>query len=506
MPEWLAWSVLALTAGTLFLLIPLALHRTHLVLRARRPREEREEWSGPPPHVTVQLPVFDEADVVERLIDHAASLDHPRERLEIQVLDDSRDETTVRAAARVRHWQEAGVRIRHLHRTEREGYKAGALQAGLEAAEGEFLVVLDADFVPAPDLIRRLLGPFQDPEVGMVQARWDHLNEGRSLLTRCQALLLDAHFFLEQGGRWAAGCFMSFNGTAGMWRRSALLDAGGWSSDTLTEDLDVSYRSQMAGWRFVFRPEVGVPAELPESVRALEVQQRRWAQGGVQTGRKILPRLLSGSWPSAVKIEAVFHLFGHLAHPLTLLLGLLLMPSAVARSSLGLEGLLHLDLLVFLGATASFLTFYGAAGRRRARPWPALVPRVLATMALGIGLTATVSGAVLRGLLGGGRDPFLRTPKRGDGEVRYRSPGTSMGVPVKAALTGWMVFSCAVAVAQGLYATLPFTLLFGSGYAWLLVGELRELRRPPVREGSAATTDSPSGEEAVRSGARLAAS
>ena len=331
MSDWLAIAVLAAASGTLVLLVPFALHRMWLVLAARRPRPEPEEWEGSLPRVTVQLPVYNEEGVIERLIDAAASLCYPQDRLEIQVLDDSTDRTTERAASRVTRWRSRGVDIRHLRRSGRAGYKAGALAHGLEQARGDFLLILDADFVPQPDLIHRLLGPFVDREVGMVQARWDHLNERESQLTRCQARLLDAHFFFEQGGRWAAGRFLNFNGTAGMWRREALEDAGGWSADTLTEDLDASYRAQMAGWRFVFRPLVGVPAELPGTVRDLELQQKRWAQGGIQTARKVLPGLVRGPWPPAIKREAAVHLLGHLAHPLTLGLGILIVPSALAR-------------------------------------------------------------------------------------------------------------------------------------------------------------------------------
>ena len=479
MPDWLAHAVLIATVGTLVLLVPFALHRTYLLLWARRERPEEDRWTQALPRVTVQLPVYNEAAVITRLIDAAAALTYPQELLEIQVLDDSDDATVVRAAERTRHWRDRGIPISHLRRATREGYKAGALADGLRKASGDFLLVLDADFVPPPTLIHDLLGPFMDPEVGLVQARWDHLNEEESQLTRCQARLLDAHFFFEQGGRWAAGFFMNFNGTGGMWRREALLDAGGWSSDTLTEDLDVSYRAQMVGWRFVFRPLIGVPAELPRTVRDLELQQKRWAQGGIQTARKLLPSLLGSPWSLAIKREASVHLLGHLAHPLTLLLGVLVVPSALARRSLGLEGWLALDLLVFLGATISFLIFVAAAGRRRGGRWSDLIPTSLVTLALGIGLTATVSGAVIRGAFGGTSDPFHRTPKYGDGQARYVSPRIPADTMVKVAFACWMAICGIVAVAQGLWASLPFVLLFGSGYAWLALGDLLVSAGPP---------------------------
>ncbi len=491
LPPSVAWAILTLTAATLSLLLVFAAHRTHLLRLSKRsgPQEARE-WKGELPRVTVQLPIYNEATVVRRLLDAAAALDYPRDRIQIQVLDDSTDTTSRYVAERVAFWRNQGVDMVHLHREERTGFKAGALARGMDTATGEFILILDADFVPAPSLIRDLLPPFTDPTVGMVQARWDHLNEEANLFTRCQALLLDAHFFFEQGGRYAGGRFMNFNGTAGMWRRTSLESAGGWSWDTLTEDLDLSYRCQMAGWRFVFLSEVGVPAEIPESASALEVQQKRWAQGGVQTGRKVLPRLLGGSWPLSIKLEGVVHLLGHLAYPLTLLLGVLLLPSAVARRSVGLEELLILDLVVFAGATGTFLVFYVAAGRRRKRPWSTLLPRSVATLALGIGLTAPCARAVLRGLGSSGRrDPFLRTPKRGGGSPLYARPSARGDQVLKGALSVWMIAGIGGAVVWDHLPSIPFLVLFAAGYTWLLLGDAvatrtgwREGARPATRE------------------------
>jgi cellulose synthase/poly-beta-1,6-N-acetylglucosamine synthase-like glycosyltransferase len=469
MNETVAIAVLVLFAGTLLLLLPFALHRTLLLLAAReRRREARGAWPERRlPRVTIQLPVYNERTVVERLVDAACSVDYPRALLQIQVLDDSTDETSLRAARRVRAWRRRGVDAVHVRRGSRSGFKAGALAHGTALARGDFLLVLDADFVAPPDLVRRLLPPFRDESVGMVQARWDHLNEPESGLTRAQALLLDGHFFFEHGGRHARGLFFNFNGTAGMWRRRCLEEAGGWHADTLTEDLDLSYRAQMAGWRFAFLDDVGVPAEVPADVGALEVQQRRWAQGGIQTARKILPRLLRGPWSRRVKVEAVVHLCGHLAHPLTALLALLIFPAAMARRSLGLDHLLWADLPLFLAATGPFLLFYGTAGRRRGRPWRVVVPGVLRTLSLGIGLSVPVSRAVLRGL-GSSREPFVRTPKRGSrSEVGYRSPGDPKDTAAKLLFGGTLLGYLALAVAGGYWAQIPFLILFASGYLWL---------------------------------------
>ena len=512
LPEPLAWGLVGLAASLLAFLVPLALHRLVLLRLATWGNATREGGAGEEggvgdksgageeggaeprflagdalslPVVTVQLPVFNEAEVVERLIRATAALDYPRHLLDLQLLDDSTDETTRRIERLLPELHAEGVSALHLRRSTRDGFKAGALAAGMEVARGDYFLVLDADFVPPPDLLLRLLPSFADPRVGMVQARWDHLNEEARLLTRAQALLLDGHFYFEQGGRHAAGRFLNFNGTAGMWRRAALEEAGGWSSDTLTEDLDVSYRSQMAGWRFVYRGDVGVPAELPEGIRALELQQKRWAQGGVETGRKLLPALWRGPWRRAIKWEASVHLLGHLAHPLTVLLGILLLPSALARRSLGLEGWILVDLVVFAAATGSFLLFYLSAARARGRRWGRSVPQAALALILGVGLTAPVSRAVFRGVSGRGRgrDSFHRTPKGGEaGLRRYRLVPGRGDLVLKLLLAGWMMVSTVAALLWGFYPTLPFLVLFGTGWGWLALGQLRE-ERPGRRRG-----------------------
>lgn len=488
-PEPLAWLILGLLATVLAVLVPLAAHRTLLLLLSRRAGPGvAGVWSAPLPRVTVQLPLYNEIHVAARLVDAACRLDHPSHLLEVQVLDDSTDGTSDVVARRVAWWRERGIEVRHLRRTVRTGFKAGALAAGTASASGEFLLVLDADFLPGPDLVRRLLPPFSDPGVGMVQARWDHLNEDVGILTRAQAFMLDAHFRFEHHGRWASGRFFNFNGTAGIWRRSCLEEAGGWEADTLTEDLDLSYRAQMAGWRFVYRGDVGVPAELPEGVGAFEVQQKRWAQGGIQTGRKILPRLLRARLPLRVKSEAVFHLWGHVAHPLTLLLGVLLLPAALARETLGLREWWILDLVLFGMATVPFLVFYGAAGRTRNRPWRVVIPGVLGTLAVGIGLSAPVSRAVLRGFRrpAGNPDPFLRTPKSGGGTaLRYRTGGGWGDIALKCGLGLYATGAAVAAPLLGHPGSIPFLALFAVG--WMGSGVMGLLER--LRDRGAVAPD-----------------
>lgn len=466
MTDTTALLVLAMTAGVFAFLIPFAVHRTWLLhLSARTRSEDRAPWpEADLPTVTVQLPMYDERAVAARAIDAACSIDYPPHLLEVQVLDDSDDETTSVVADRLAHWAARGVRVRHVRRDGRAGFKAGALAHGTELATGEFLLVLDADFVPGPSLVRELLAPMRDARVGMVQAAWDHLGRTTNWLTEAQSFLLDGHFCFEQGGRYRGDRFFNFNGTAGLWRRTCLEDAGGWQADTLTEDLDLSYRAQMAGWRFVYLDDVRVPAEIPDTVAALEVQQRRWAQGGVQTGRKILPRLLSGPWPIAVKFEAVVHLFGHLAHPLTWSLALLLFPSAVARRTLGLDSLLVLDLVLFGLATVPFVVFYWLAGEARGRPRRGRLRAIARTLALGIGLSVPISRAVMRGLRSL-EDPFVRTPKRGDRpRPAYDTAPARIDAGLKLFMAAVMTLYLVAAVIGRYWGQLPFIILFLSGY------------------------------------------
>ena len=305
---WMAPALLGLYYSILGVLALYGVHRLVLVVlyaRHRRRGAPRppapEEW----PRVTVQLPLYNELYVARRLIDAVCRLDYPRDRLEIQVLDDSTDETAEIVRAEVARRRAAGFAIHHLRRAERTGFKAGALAAGLERTGGELIAVFDADFVPGPEFLKAAVPYFADPRVGMVQGRWEHLNRDYSLLTRVQALLLDGHFVIEHAARNRAGCFFNFNGTAGVWRRAAIAAAGGWRHDTLTEDLDLSYRAQLAGWRFVYLPDLSVPAELPVDVGGFKSQQYRWAKGSIQTARKLLGRVLAAPLPLRVKARGL---------------------------------------------------------------------------------------------------------------------------------------------------------------------------------------------------------
>src|SRR5213592_3811042 len=299
------------------------------------------------PVVTVQLPIFNEIYVAERLLRSVSELNYPRDRLQIQVLDDSTDDTreiTANCAAELR---QRGFDVELIHRLERTGFKAGALERGLATARGEFVCILDADFVPPPYLLRKTVDFFTDPKVGMIQTRWGHLNRGYSLLTRVQAMFLDGHLVLEQTARSRSGRFFNFNGTAGLWRKSCIEEAGGWQHDTLCEDLDLSYRAQLVGWKFIFLPDVVTPAELPVDMNGFKSQQHRWTKGSIQTGRKLLPAIWRSSYPWKVKLEAFFQLTNNLSYVFVVILALLIVPAILIRERIGWRRMAILDFPLF---------------------------------------------------------------------------------------------------------------------------------------------------------------
>ena len=363
--------------------------------------------------VTVQLPIYNEMYVVDRLIEAVCDLDYPKDRLEIQVLDDSTDETRDRADLAVQRQFARGFDIKYLHRSDRTGYKAGALEAGLKVARGEYVAIFDADFVPPSDFLRRTV-PYlvHDAGLAVVQARWGHLNDDYSMLTRVQAVLLDGHFVLEHGARNRSGCFFNFNGTAGIWRRTAIADAGGWQHDTLTEDLDLSYRAQMRGWRFMFLPDLLAPAEVPVEMNAFKTQQHRWAKGSIQTCRKILPLLLQSNLPLAVKVEAFFHLTANFNYLLMVVLSILMFPSMVVRYNMGLTEMLLIDVPLFAAATLSVVNFYLMSQREAYRDWRSRIKYLPIVLAVGIGLAVNNARAVLEALFNHDTE-FARTPKYG---------------------------------------------------------------------------------------------
>src|SRR5438874_4561408 len=367
------------------------IHRYTLVYLYYKHRKDRTQ--GPAghfaelPRVTVQLPIFNEQYVIERLVDAVCRLDYPREKLDIQVLDDSTDETIAVARGLVERYAALGHPITYHRRRNREGFKAGALAEGLKTAKGEFVAIFDADFVPPEDFLLRTVHHFTDPRIGMVQTRWTHINRHYSFLTEVEAILLDGHFVLEHSGRARSDVFFNFNGTAGIWRRRAIEEAGGWQHDTLTEDTDLSYRAQLKGWKFIYLQDVECPAELPVEMTAFKTQQARWAKGLIQTGKMILPRVIRSEQPFRVKLEAWYHLTANLSYPLMVILSVLLLPAMVIRFYQGWFQMLIIDLPLFLASTFSISSFYLVSQRELfPKTWPRALLYLPFLMALGIGL------------------------------------------------------------------------------------------------------------------------
>ena len=454
------------------------IHRYALVYNYYK---NRKRIAGPPPEisawprVTVQLPIYNEKYVIERLVEAIAAFDYPRELLDIQVLDDSTDETQEVAANCVARYRQLGVPISHIHRDNREGFKAGALQEGLKSARGEFVAIFDADFIPPADFLRRTVPYFIDQKLAMVQTRWSYVNRHYSALTEVEAILLDGHFVIEHSSRFRTGLFFNFNGTAGIWRRIAIEDAGGWQHDTLTEDTDLSYRAQLCGWHFTYLPEIDCPSELPVEMSAFKSQQARWAKGLMQTAKKILPRVLRSEMPTAVKAEAVFHLTANISYPLMVFMSIILLPAMIVRFYQGWVQVLIIDLPLFLASTCSISSFYLAAERALyPKTWKRTFLYLPFVMAVGIGLSVRNALAVIEAIAGV-KSEFVRTPK-------YRVEGGAQGAGAWAKKkyhksAGWLPFAevglglyFAGAVFYALqnenYATVPFLLLFVWGYLY----------------------------------------
>ena len=456
------------------------LHRyfiVYLFLKNRKRAPQPLSHFAQLPVVTVQLPLFNEIYVVERLLKSVSELDYPRDLLQIQVLDDSTDETRAIAASCVRRLVQRGFDVELIHRSDRTGYKAGALEAGLAAARGDFVCILDADFVPQPELLKSTVHFFTDPKVGMIQTRWGHINRGYSLLTRVQAMFLDGHLLLEQVARSRSGRFFNFNGTAGLWRKSCIAASGGWQHDTLTEDLDLSYRAQLEGWKFVFLTDVVTPAELPVDMNGFKSQQHRWTKGSIQTCKKLLPRIWRSALPLPIKIEATGHLTSNFAYLLLACLCVLLHPSTGGPAS-GWLRMLLLDVPIFLTASLSVAVFYICAQRElHPRTWMKEILLLPALIAVGVGLSINNARAVLEAVFNY-QSEFKRTPKYGI-ENNSQSWRSCRYMPLKSVLPvvemGFAIyFSYFVyhAFSQSQYLTLPFLLMFQAGFFYVALSSL----------------------------------
>ncbi len=482
----------------LIVLASYGLHRYWLVYSYFK---YRHNVPGPPlepanwPKVTIQLPIYNERYVIERLVEAVSRFDYPRELLDIQVLDDSTDETREVARACVERYQALGLPIRYFHRANREGFKAGALAEGLKTATGEFIAIFDADFIPSADFLRRTIPYFHDPGIAMVQTRWTYLNRDYSLLTEVETILLDGHFVIEHGARSRSGTFFNFNGTAGVWRRAAIEDAGGWQHDTLTEDTDLSYRAQLRGWRFLYLPQIECPSELPVEMNAFKAQQARWAKGLMQTAKKILPRVLRSKQPGHVKAEAFFHLTANISYPLMVLLSTMLLPAMIVRFYQGWFQMLVIDLPLFLASTCSVSSFYLTAQRALyPKTWKRTFLYMPFVLAVGIGISVRNARAVLEAIFGV-QSEFVRTPK-----YRIERQRDTWIKKTYRKRAGWMPFA---EVALGLYfaatvvyaiqnenyPTVPFLLLFVWGYLYTGLMSLGQVYLERFRVGVGAVPE-----------------
>lgn len=461
--------------GVLLGLSAYGIHRyciIYLFLKNRKKQMRPAGQFAQLPRVTVQLPVFNEYYVIRRLIDAVAKLDYPKDRLQIQILDDSTDETCQIARDATERLKTGGFDIEYIHRTNREGFKAGALEGGMDSATGEYIYILDADFVPGPDSLLNCIHHFTDPKVGMVQMRWGHLNRNYSLLTKVQAVFLDGHLLLEQTARSRAGRFFNFNGTAGIWRKSCITDAGGWHHDTLTEDLDLSYRAQLKGWQFVYLPDVVVPAELPVDMNGFKSQQHRWTKGSIQTCKKLLPAVWQAPLPLLVKLEATAHLTANFGYLLLVMLCVLILPHSFAGQQGALYSLL-VDLPIFLATSVSIGAFYLVAQMHlNPRGWLKEFWLFPLTLALATGMSVNNARGVIEAMLNQHSD-FTRTPKYGI-EKAVRPARRVRYMPLKSFLPaiellfalyfGYCVWKSALA---GQWLSIPFLLIFLGGFCYV---------------------------------------
>ncbi len=430
------------------------------------------------PMVTLQLPLYNEYYVVERLLKAACAMDYPKDKLEIQVLDDSTDETIATVANLVCHYRQNGFDINHVRRDSRTGFKAGALKEGLKTAKGEFVAIFDADFVPSPDFFVKTLPYFyMDSKIGLIQTRWEHLNSDYSFLTRVQAMALDGHFVIEQNVRNKAGFFINFNGTGGIWRKECILDAGNWEADTLTEDLDLSYRAQLRGWKFKFLNDVTSPAELPSEINALKSQQFRWTKGAIETARKILPKVWKSDISLEKKIHATFHLSNNIVFPFILAAGILNVPLIFIKHQGGYETYFSIMAVFVFAFIGSFL-FYLYSQKDIYKDWQRRMLLFPLFMAGSMGFAVNNTKAVIEGLIKK-KSEFIRTPKysvvdKKDNwlDKKYVLKKFNYTVIIELLLALYCLFGVAASIYYLELAAVPFQLLFSMGFglvAWLSI-------------------------------------
>ena len=467
--------------GALLILFVFGLHGFIMLFYHRKYKEVKHE---PNPDfecnasVTIQLPVYNELYVVERLIDTICKIDYPKDKFEIQVLDDSTDETVNIVARVVEEKRKEGFDISHIRRENRQGFKAGALKEGLKIAKGEYIAIFDADFIPKKDFLKKTLSFFTDENIGMVQTRWEHLNGDHSILTKAQALALDGHFVIEQTVRNKAGFFINFNGTGGVWKKDCIEDAGNWHADTLTEDLDLSYRAQINGWKFIFLKDFTSPAELPSEINALKTQQFRWTKGAIETAKKILPQLWKSKQPLRIKLQGTFHLTNNFVFPFILLVAILNVPLVFVKNS-GAHDLYFAVMSVFVLAFISSFMFYLYSQKDIHPDWRKRIVLFPLFMAGSMGFAINNSRAVFEGLMNR-KSEFVRTPKFklvGEGgswmDKKYLNNKLGLSVVVETI----MAVYCFIGVASSIYfqeiAALPFQLLFFIGFSFVSITSIR---------------------------------
>lgn len=490
MPEFLENSILAAYFLSLLILCLFGFHGYFMVYLYRKyekskpttSKKQPESW----PKVTVQLPVFNELYVVERLIDAACAMDYPHDKLQVQVLDDSTDETLETSRQLVDKYKRLGLNIQLLHRVDRTGYKAGALKDALQETEGDFIAIFDADFIPPKDFFKKTLPYFHDPKIGMVQTRWGHLNQSYSLLTRSQAIGLDGHFVVEQAARNRAGYFINFNGTAGIWRKACIEDAGNWSDDTLTEDLDLSYRAQLKGWRFVFLQDTVCMSEIPAHVSALKSQQFRWTKGAIETAKKILPKLWKADLPVRVKLQGTIHLTNNLVFPFIFIVSLLNLPLLLIKNSNRDHSLYFAISSIFVLAFWGSFMLYKMSQKEVYPDWKKRLFYFPVFMAGSMGFSVNNTWAILQGLLNI-RSPFQRTPKyrivgKRDSWVgkKYRSK-LSFTVVLEFLMAAYTFATVVVAVYYNEWSALPFLMMFAFGFGFISTLSLSQTERIPLR-------------------------
>jgi len=479
---WLELLILTLYTGALSFIFIYSISQLNLVYKYRKAKRRGRipTSAGIPadyeyPQVTVQLPVYNELYVVERLIDAVASFDWPKDKLEIQVLDDSTDETVELIAQKVVEWQKKGLDVQQIRRTDRKGFKAGALQYGLSIAKGEFIPIFDADFVPEPDFLKKTIPHFDlDEHIGVVQTRWGHINEDYSLLTQLQAFGLNTHFFVEQNGRSQGNHFLNFNGTAGVWRKSCIADAGGWKADTLTEDLDLSYRAQLKGWKIFYTPDVVAPAELPAAMSAIKSQQYRWTKGAAETSRKLLPKVLRSSLPFGTKFHATFHLLNSAVFICIVITALLSVPVLFIRNlSDSWHVLMNVSMVFLMGYVFLAIFYWNGFKENRQGFWKTLkefIPKMFMLLSVFLGLSIHNAMAVFEGLIGK-KTPFVRTPKFNITDKKgtwkgnkYFAKRINPLTALEGVLSVYFLGGLALAFYFNDFALLPFHLLLSLGF------------------------------------------